>query len=45
MCSPIFYDRIPMWVSYLFMILIGGTVLRLLIAPALGIVYFALRLV
>jgi Zn-dependent protease len=39
------YDRIPMWVSYLFMILIGGTVLRLLIAPALGIVYFALRLV
>ncbi|HEY6847573.1 MAG TPA: site-2 protease family protein [Terracidiphilus sp.] len=39
------YDRIPMWVSYLFMILIGGTVLRLLIGPALGIVYFALRLV
>jgi Zn-dependent protease len=39
------YDRIPIWVSYLFMILIGGTVLRLLIGPALGIVYFALRLV
>ena len=39
------YDRIPIWVSYLFMMLIGGTVLRLLIGPALGIVYFALRLV
>jgi Zn-dependent protease len=39
------YDRIPIWVSYLFMMLIGGTVLRLLIGPALGVVYFALRLV
>ena len=39
------YDRVPIWVSYLCMFLFAGTVLRLLIAPTLEIVYFALRLV
>ena len=36
------YDRIPIWVSYLFMIFIGGYVLRALISPSLGMVYAAL---
>jgi Zn-dependent protease len=40
-----FYDRIPIWVSYLFMIFIGGTIIRLLLGPAMGIIYFALNLV
>ena len=39
------YDRIPIWVSYLFMILIGGTLIRLLLGPAMGIVYLTLGLV
>jgi Zn-dependent protease len=39
------YDRIPIWVSYLFMIFVGGFVLRLLLRPALTLVYLALRLV
>lgn len=39
------YDRIPIWVSYLFMILIGGTIIRLLLGPAMGITYLALGLV
>jgi Zn-dependent protease len=39
------YDRIPMWVSYLFMIFIGGYIMRLFLGPALAIVYFALRIV
>ncbi|MGO9336258.1 MAG: site-2 protease family protein [Terracidiphilus sp.] len=39
------YDRIPIWVSYLFMIFVGGFILRLLLGPALGIVYLALKLV
>jgi Zn-dependent protease len=39
------YDRIPIWVSYLFMIFVGGFILRLLLGPALGIVYLALRMV
>jgi Zn-dependent protease len=39
------YDRIPMWVSYLFMILAGGYVMRLFLGPALAFVYFALRIV
>jgi len=36
------YDRIPIWVSYLLMIFIGGSVLMALLRPALGLVYFAL---
>jgi len=38
------YDRIPIWVSYLFMILLGGTLIRLLLGPALGMIYLALQL-
>jgi len=36
------YDRIPFWASWLLMIFVGGFVLRLLIGPALGLVYFVL---
>lgn len=36
------YDRIPFWVSWLLMIFVGGFVLRLLLGPALGLVYLAL---
>ena len=39
------YDRIPIWVSYLIMMLVGGFVMRLLLLPALELVYLALRLV
>jgi Zn-dependent protease len=39
------YDRIPIWVSYLIMIFVGGFILRLLLGPALGVVYLALRLI
>jgi Zn-dependent protease len=39
------YDRIPIWVSYLFMIFVGGFVMRLFLGPALEIVYLALRVV
>jgi Zn-dependent protease len=38
------YDRIPIWVSYLVMILLGGTLIRLLLGPALGMIYLALQL-
>jgi len=38
------YDRIPIWVSYLVMILLGGTLIRLLLGPALGIIYATLLL-
>jgi Zn-dependent protease len=37
-----FYDRIPYWVSWLLMILVGGTILRMLIGPAMAVVYFVL---
>jgi Zn-dependent protease len=36
------YDRIPFWVSYMLMLLIGGFVLRLLMGPALALVQFGL---
>jgi len=36
------YDRIGGWISYLLMILVGGFVIRLLLGPALQIVYAAL---
>jgi Zn-dependent protease len=39
------YDRIPIWVSYLFMIFVGGFILRMLLGPALTLVYMALQLV
>lgn len=35
------YDRIPIWVSYLLMFFVGGYVLRLLMGPALALIYFA----
>jgi len=36
------YDRIPIWVSYMLMIFVGGFILRLLLNPAMAIVYFGL---
>lgn len=39
------YDRIPIWVSYLIMILVGGYVMMLFLKPALTLVYLALELV
>jgi Zn-dependent protease len=36
------YDRIPIWVSYLLMILLGGYVLMMLLRPSLALVYFGL---
>ena len=39
------YDRIPIWVSYLFMILVGGYVMMLVLRPALTLVYLALQVV
>lgn len=36
------YDRIGGWVSYLLMIFVGGFILRLLLNPALRLVYYAL---
>ena len=36
------YDRIPFWVSYMLMLLVGGYVLRLLMGPALAMVAFGL---
>jgi len=37
-----FYDRIPYWLSWILMILVGGTILRMLIGPVMAIVYFVL---
>jgi Zn-dependent protease len=36
------YDRIPIWVSYMLMIFVGGSILRLLLNPSLGLIYSAL---
>lgn len=36
------YDRLGGWVGYLLMIFVGGFVLRLLLGPALAMVYFVL---
>jgi Zn-dependent protease len=33
------YDRIPFWVSWLLMILVGGYIMRLLLVPAISVVY------
>lgn len=40
-----FYDRIPIWVSYLLMIFVGGTVIMMLLRPSMALVYFGLTLV
>ena len=39
------YDRIPIWVSYLFMIVFGGTLIYLVLNPMLALVYLALQLI
>ena len=36
------YDRINGWVSYLLMILLGGTIIRAFVSPAIGMIYFGL---
>jgi len=36
------YDRVPIWLSYLLMFFVGGFILRLLLNPAMAIVYFGL---
>ena len=36
------YDRIPMWISYMLMFLVGGFILSLFIFPALQLVFDAL---
>ena len=36
------YDRIRIWASYLLMIFVGGFMLRLLLGPALELVYSVL---
>lgn len=33
------YDRIPIWISYLLMILVGGSILMALLRPALGLIF------
>lgn len=37
------YDRIPIWVSYLLMVFVGGYVIMLFLRPALMLVYFGLN--
>lgn len=36
------YDRIPYWVSWLLMILIGGYIMRLFLVPAFAVVFYVL---
>ena len=36
------YDRIPFWLSWILMILIGGTIIRIVVGPALAMVYYIL---
>ena len=36
------YDRIPIWVSYILMILMGPALLAILLRPSIDIIYFAL---
>ncbi len=36
------YDRIPFWVSWLLMILIGGTIIRLFLVPAMTVIFLVL---
>jgi Zn-dependent protease len=36
------YDRIPIWVSYLFMIFVGGFVMSLLLSPSIALVCYGL---
>jgi Zn-dependent protease len=36
------YDRIPYWVSWLLMILIGGMIMRIVLMPMFAMVFFVL---
>ncbi|UWZ85972.1 site-2 protease family protein [Occallatibacter riparius] len=36
------YDRIPFWVSWVLMILVGGTIIRFFVGPALGVIFVIL---
>ena len=36
------YDRIPIWVSYLLMIFVGGTIIRAFVGPMIGLVIWGL---
>ena len=36
------YDRIPIWISYLLMIFVGGSILRMLLWPSLNAIYSVL---
>lgn len=36
------YDRIPYWVSWLLMILVGGTIMRIVLTPAFAMVFYVL---
>jgi Zn-dependent protease len=36
------YDRIPIWVSYLMMIFVGGTIIRAFVSPMIGLVIWGL---
>jgi Zn-dependent protease len=36
------YDRIPLWVSWLLMIVLGGYIMRLLLGPAFAVVLLVL---
>ena len=36
------YDRIPFWVSWLLMILVGGTIIRMFLLPAMGVIFVIL---
>ena len=36
------FDRIPIWVSYLFMIFLGGAFIMMMLRPSLEIVYYTL---
>jgi Zn-dependent protease len=36
------YDRIPYWVSWLLMVLIGGYIMRLFLVPAFAVVFYVL---
>jgi Zn-dependent protease len=36
------YDRIGGWLSYLLMIFVGGYILRMLLGPALSLIYLGL---
>jgi Zn-dependent protease len=36
------YDRVPLWISYMLMIFVGGSILMAMLRPTLSLVYMAL---